>query len=160
MEKLVPFVDKCGIQRITGRISNSEIYDYDRKHPILLPGKSWISYIILMDIHKELFHPGHNRVLAESRKTFWILNARRLAKAIGFKCTICRRWRGEHLTQIMADLPWFRIVPGGPPFENISVDYFGPFLIKFGRKQRTKAYGIIFACLTTRAVQLDMASYY
>ena len=150
LQKFVPFVDNSGIKRVTGRIGNSTIFDYGRKHPILLPGKSRISYIILMEIHNDLFHPGHNRVLAESRKRFWIINARRLSKTIGFKCIVCRRWRGKPLAQLMADLPWFRINPGGA--------HFGPFFIRFGRKQRTKAYGIIFACLTTRAVHLDMAT--
>ena len=111
-----------------------------------------------MEIHNDLFHPGHNRVLAESRKRFWIINARRLSKTIEFKCIVCRRWQGKPLAQLMADLPWFRINPGGAPFESISIDYFGPFFIRFGRKQRTKAYGIIFACLTTRAIHLDMAT--
>ena len=57
----------------------------------------------------------------------------------------------------MSDLPHFRIKPGGPPFENSSVDYFGPFLIKYGKRQRIKAYGVIFTCLVTRSIHLDVA---
>ena len=58
----------------------------------------------------------------------------------------------------MADLPEDRINKGCSPFENVSIDYFGPFLLKFGRKQRIKASGIVFVCLTTRAVYLDLAT--
>ena len=57
----------------------------------------------------------------------------------------------------MCDLPEERIDDGCSPFENATVDYFGPFLLKFGRKQRIKAYGIVFVCLTTRAIYLDLA---
>ena len=157
LEKLVPFIDMSNVQRVTGRLRESYIFDYDQKHPVLLPPDNHISTLILRDIHEKLFHPGHNRVLAESRKRFWIINARRIAKTIGNKCVTCRRWRGQHLTQIMADLPPFRIKPGGAPFESSSVDYFGPFLIRYGRRQRTKAYGVIITCLVTRAIYLDVA---
>ena len=158
LDELNPYEDEFGIQRVTGRIQKSEIFDHDRKHPIILCGENPVSTLILNDIHNDLFHPGPNRVIAESRKKFWIVKVRKIAKKIGNKCTICRRWRNKHLSQIMSDLPWFRIDPGGPPFQNMSADYFGPFLIKFGKRQRTKAYGAIFTCLTTRAIHLELAT--
>ena len=81
-----------------------------------------------------------------------------MAKSIGYRCVICRRWRGKPLTKIMADLPAFRIEPNSPPFKNTSIDYFGPILIKYGRRQRTKGYGVIFTCLVTRGIYLDITS--
>ena len=92
-----------------------------------------------MDLHEAFLHPGVNRVIAESRNKFWIINARRLAKSIAYDCVTCRRWRRQGLIQLMADLPEDRINKGCSPFENVSIDYFGPFLLKFGRKQRIKA---------------------
>ena len=83
---------------------------------------------------------------------------RTIAKSIGHKCVICRRWRGKPLTQIMADLPAFRIESNSPPFKNTSIDYFGPILIKHGHRQRTKGYGVIFTCLVTRGIHLDVTS--
>ena len=58
----------------------------------------------------------------------------------------------------MSVLPKFRIQQGCAPFENTCVDYFGPMYLKFGRKQRIKSYGIVFTCLTTRVVNLDLAT--
>ena len=72
------FIDGNGILRVAGRLRNSTNLDYDRKHPILLPSGNRIAIIVLMDIHKALCHPGHNRVIAESRLKFWIINARKL----------------------------------------------------------------------------------
>ena len=44
-------------------------------------------------------------------------------------------------------------------FEKIGVDYAGPFLTKQGRgKTEVKRYLYLFACLTTRAVHLEMAN--
>ena len=158
VEKLVPFEDNFGIKRVTARIEQSEIFDQDRKHPIILHSKSRVAELIIADIHRKMCHPGHNQVIAESRRRFWIINVRRLAKSIGHRCIICKRWRGKRLSQIMSDLPPSRIMQGCAPFENLSVDYFGPILLKFGRSQRIKAYGIVFVCLTTRAVHLDLAT--
>ena len=37
--------------------------------------------------------------------------------------------------QIIADLPDYRVNADGAPFENVGMDYFGPFLVKRGRSQ-------------------------
>ena len=57
----------------------------------------------------------------------------------------------------MADLPIARLKPFTPPFYNSSVDYFGPYYVKVGRNKSTKHYGILFTCMNTRAVHLEMA---
>ena len=158
MDKLVPFVDEFGIKRVTGRIQESEIFDYDRKHPTILDSKSRVAELIVEDVHKKLCHPGHNQVIAECRRKYWIISVRRLAKRIGHKCITCRRWRGKRLSQLMANLPKTRIMYSSAPFENSAVDYFGPFLLKFGRRARIKGYGVVVTCLTTRAVYLDVAT--
>jgi len=56
----------------------------------------------------------------------------------------------------MADLPGLRLGYQQPPFANTRVDYFGPILVRRGRKTE-KRYGVLFTCLTTRAVHLEIA---
>lgn len=60
-------------------------------------------------------------------------------------------------SQVMADLPSDRLVPDEPPFTSVGVDYFGPFEIKRGRTM-IKRYGVVFTCLTVRAVHIEVAS--
>ncbi len=55
----------------------------------------------------------------------------------------------------MADLPPSRLRLFQPAFYSTGVDCFGPYLIKIGRRHE-KRWGIIFKCLTTRAVYLDL----
>ena len=133
------------------------IFDYGRKHPILLPKKHPICIMIVHQIHEHVLHPGHLRVMAEVRKKFWIIGLRSLAKAVGKICVSCRKWRGKSLDQKMADLPSFRLKPGYP-FENTAIDYFGPICVKYGYRGRKKAYGAVFTCLTTRAIHLELVT--
>lgn len=57
----------------------------------------------------------------------------------------------------MADLPKERITPDLPPFTFVGADYFGPITVERGRSE-VKRYGVIFTCLTTRAVHLEIAN--
>ena len=60
--------------------------------------------------------------------------------------------------QCMGQVRAERLKPA-PPFYHTAVDLFGPFTIKDAVKKRTcsKAYGVVFNCLVTRAVYLDLA---
>ena len=60
-------------------------------------------------------------------------------------------------TQLMADLPVLRVAPHTPPFYYTACDYFGPYNVKVGRSKTAKHYGVIFTCLNTRAVHLELA---
>ena len=56
----------------------------------------------------------------------------------------------------MADLPVDRVLPDKPPFTCVGTDDFGPFQVKRGCGL-AKRYGVIFTCLTTRAIHIEIA---
>ena len=56
----------------------------------------------------------------------------------------------------MAELPKDRLETV-PPFTNCVVDYFGPFVIREGRKD-LKRYGVLFTCMASRAVHFEVAT--
>jgi hypothetical protein len=56
----------------------------------------------------------------------------------------------------MANLPAERLKSDDPPFSRIWMDFFGPFEVKQGRSV-VKRYSVIFTCMATRAVHLEMA---
>ena len=102
-------------------------------------------------------HPGIATTTAKTRQKYWILKASKLSKAVKFKCVTCREMAHKAQTQLMADLPVLRLAPQTPPFHYTACDYFGPFSVKVGRNKRAQHYGVIFTCLNTRAIHLEMA---
>eukprot|EP00057_Strongylocentrotus_purpuratus_P008606 XP_011663080.1 PREDICTED: uncharacterized protein LOC100889075 [Strongylocentrotus purpuratus] len=153
---LTPFVDDDGVIRVGGRVENL-VTSYESKHPALLPASHHISLMIIRSAH-ELGHHGVAATTAKTRRKFWILQGYRLAKTVKHRCVTCRAAECRRETQIMANLPSCRLAPFTPPFHYTSCDYFGPYLVKVGRNKKAKHYGIIFTCLNTRAVHLEMAT--
>jgi hypothetical protein len=92
----------------------------------------------------------HNNVRSSG---FWIIGGR---SAVASHISKCRKLRGSLQEQKMADLPEDRLDPA-PPFTYSAVDYFGPGLIKEGRRQ-VKRYGVLFTCLASRAIHLETAN--
>ena len=152
---LSPFVDDKGIIRVGGRIDKA-ILSYEEKHPVLLPNEHRISLLITSHMHNH-GHPGVATTTAKIRRKYWILKASKLSKAVKFKCVTCREMAHKAETQLMADLPVLRLAPQTPPFYYTACDYFGPFSVKIGRNKKAQHYGVIFTCLNTRAVHLEMA---
>ena len=95
-------------------------------------------------------------MLHRLRQKYWIINANSAARKTITECMVCRRHRGKLGEQKMADLPDERVVPDMAPFTKVGVDYFGPIEVKRGRSL-LKRYGVIFTCLTSRAVHLEVA---
>ena len=76
-------------------------------------------------------------------------------------CMICRRLRGQFLSQLMSDLPADRLEET-PPFTNIGLDVFWPYNIHDGKQTRRhnstkKVWGL--PCLVSRAVHIEMLPY-
>lgn len=57
-----------------------------------------------------------------------------------YDCVTCRRLRAVAQDQKMANLPSDRLEPS-PSFTYCAVDYFGPWIVKEGRKE-LKRYGL------------------
>ena len=140
---------------VGGRLRNAAIPD-PAKHQIILPKNHPISTLIIRYTHQRLGHQGRSHVLAEIRRKYWIINAGASIKKEVKRCVICRRVHATASTQKMSDLPSSHLQADEPPFTHTGLDYFGPFYIKQGRSTR-KRYGVIFTCMASRAVHLEVA---
>nr|XP_039272687.1 uncharacterized protein LOC120346953 [Styela clava] len=152
--KLQPIM-KEGLLRVGGRIGASSL-QYDAKHPIIIPNKSSIANLIIEHTHQVTGHSGREYVIAELHQKFWIIKANAMTRKILNNCISCRKRQRAPESQLMADLPEDRLIPDKPPFSFVALDCFGPFLVRQGRSE-VKRYGVIFTCLVTRAVHVEIA---
>ncbi len=152
--KLDPVLQN-GLLRVGGRLSKS-CMPAEAMHPIIIPKDSHITPLILRDIHEKIGHCGRNFMLSSLRQRFWIPTAHSTIRKFLSKCVVCRKVKGRGKEQKMADLPKDRPQPDKPPFTHVGTDYFGPFLVKRGHST-LKRYGVLFTCLTTRAVHIEIA---
>lgn len=152
--KLHPFIDERGILRVGGRISRA-VASYGTKHPIILQKDHHLVRLLSQKIHKEVGHLGREMLLSEIRRSYWIIGANSLARKISRECLLCRKQLGKPILQIMGDLPEDRMASNIPPFSHTGLDCFGPFMVARGRT-REKRYGVIFTCLSSRAIHLEI----
>ncbi|XP_061190615.1 uncharacterized protein LOC133198553 [Saccostrea echinata] len=157
---LNPFLDDQGLLHVGNRIVNSKLTLREKK-PLIIPGRHHIATLLVRHYHENIKqHQGRHFTEGAIRAAgLWITGAKRLVSSIIHKCITCRKLRGKTQYQIMADLPADRLDPS-PPFTNVAVDAFGPWAV-VSRKTRggsanSKRWGILFTCLTTRAVHIEL----
>ena len=155
LAKLVPELDlESQLIRVGGRLRRAEL-DMQAKHPVVLDSKHPITQLLIKEVDQRLGHCGTGRILAEMRRRFWLLRGRQSIKSLQSRCSGCLRRRGQPAVPKMADLPSARLRIGKPAFYSAGVDCFGPFNITIGRRTEPR-WGIIWKCMTTRAVYLDL----
>ncbi|XP_047497830.1 uncharacterized protein LOC125044912 [Penaeus chinensis] len=106
-------------------------------------------------------HAGVDVTLCKLQTKFWVPSARKVIRAVKRKCVTCRRLDYKVEGQCMGQVATERITPC-PAFYHTAKDIFGPFQIRDNVKKRTtgKAYGVIFNCMVTRAVYIDVVDGY
>ena len=159
-KRLGASMDDDGIIAVGNRISNWLKENWDRSYLILLPNKSEFSKLVVSSIHSSN-HDGVDATVAKVRRRYWIPSLHKLAKAVRKDCVKCRIIDKKVCEQEMGRLPIERLKPS-PPFYYTGLDLFDPIYTKDTVKKRVKmkSYGIIFNCLTTRALHLDIACGY
>lgn len=156
--ELLPTIDKDKLLRATTRLDAvpSGISE-DLKSPIILGKTHHITYLIIMSFHLQLHHFGRESVVREIRQRFWIPKIRIQVNRTLRKCNKCQICNAKATTPRMADLPPQRLALNQPAFTYTGMDFFGPLEITVGR-HREKRYGVVFTCLTTRGVHIELAS--
>ena len=157
--RLCPTTRKEGIYVVSSRIAKLQT-NYSGNEVILLPYDHPFSRLYVAQTHAR----GHHGILTAASKVrtkYWIPKLLKLVKSIKFRCIICKKLAKKTGQQVMGQLPEDRLKPT-PPWCSTGIDLFGPFKISDEVKKRpfSKAYGVIFNCLETRAVYLDLAADY
>ena len=155
--KFSPFLDSFGVIRSGSRLMNIPGLSYEKKHPVILHRKSDYARLVVEAAHVNYEHPvGIQAMNAAIRNEYAISGIGTLSKQIQFRCTECRKIKASVAAQLMAPLPERRSAQKLKPFDNVGLDYAGPFDIKMGRaRNRKKIYVLVLTCMVTRAVHLE-----
>ena len=154
------YVDEKGVITCKGRLENAEL-SIRQKHPILIPGHSYLARLLVMDAHRQTAHGGHKDTIVQLRSKFWVTKARTLIRHVLHKCPRpCRRLEGKAFKSVEASqLPGYRVQQSFP-FANTGVDYAGPLFVHqiYGDNQTEmhKVWVVLYTCAVTRAVHLDL----
>lgn len=153
---LDPYLDEEGLLRVGGRLSRGKL-PTNEKHPVLLPGKHYVSKLVVYHFHQSVQHQGrHFTKGAIKTAGYWITGGKRLVSSLIFSCVICKKLRGRFEMQKMSGLPADSVVQAAP-FSYVGVDVFGPWAVVSRRTRAcSKRWAELFTCLTIRAYTLKL----
>ena len=162
LRSLNPFIDECGLIRLSGRQSNCQL-PYSQRYPVILDGGHELTRMISYYEHHRLLHAGFTALIASLNRRFHIIGIRRHVRSITRSCIVCCRQSIKPQSQKMGKLPPERITPSHPGtvFNNVGVDYAGPIKIKSGPVRKptvVKAYICIFVSMSVKAVHIEAVS--
>ena len=86
---------------------------------------------------------------------FWIVCANSTTRKFMHYCAVCSSLWGKLGEQKTAELP-FDWLQEESPFTCCGVDLFGPF-VNCNKRKELKRYGVMFACLCSRAIHIEVA---
>ena len=157
--KLHPILDKDGLLRVGGRITQSDL-GINFTNPLILPARHHLAVLLIRHYHETVKHQGRHFTEGAIRAAgFWLVGAKRSISSVLFKCVTCRKLRGKTECQQMGNLPPERMQVA-PPFTYVGTDVFGPWEVVTRRTRgghaNSKRWAVMFSCMSTRAVHIEL----
>lgn len=141
-------------------VIGSRIHDVHKSsefaYPVILSSDDPVVQAYIRHVHAVNKHAGKALLIALLQERYHIIGLGRFIKRMLLCCKICVRLNGRPENPIMAPLPPARVNPAPRPFTHTGIDFFGPIVVSQGRRS-VKAYGVLFTCLTCRAVHLEVS---
>ena len=140
--------DRNGILRIKSKFEKN-----DCVNPIILPGKSILTSLIIRSTHNELSHSGFYSVVRALRQKFWIQKYFTAVNKVLKSCITCKKIHERPIKLNQNSYRSFRSDPPKKPFKSVVLDYIGPFNVKLEGKP-LKVYILAITCVWSRATNL------
>ncbi|UYV84570.1 hypothetical protein LAZ67_X002651, partial [Cordylochernes scorpioides] len=144
-----------GTIRLKGRILQANKVPAEQKTPVILSSDHHVTELLIQAEHERCAHQGSETLLNNLRGRFCIIDGRQTVLRTIRKCPRCRLSRASPVIPEMGQLPHYRLAAYQRPFTFTGQDAFGPFTVIVGR-QHEKRWVIIFTCLITRAIHLEV----
>ena len=149
---LKTYINQKGTLRSLSRLQKPPI-NFRIKHPQIVDVKHYNIQIYIQHIHEDEGHVGleHMRIILQQEH--WMNHLTTTLNQIIYNRFIYKRQWQLPTQPKLGNLPEFRFAK--TPFEDIGMDYFGPFPV-CQRNQCTSQYVCIFTCFKTRAVHFEV----
>lgn len=151
------FLDHNEILRSRGRVGKNVALTFEAVNPILLHNESHLTSLVVNDAHHKVKHLSTASTLNYLRREgYWITKGRSAVTKVLSKCVLCKIYNSYACrTGVSPELPSER-VNFVNAFDNVGVDYTGHYFIENKIGERCKCYILIFSCLNTRAIHLEL----
>ena len=140
---------------LDSRVKRSPELSPTARNPPLLPRSHRYTELLIQHLHQRMGHRAHDAVLVSLRQKCWVPQAARTIRSVVARCHTCRLRKGKPQSAQMAPLPLSRVTMLEGAFQTTGMDYFGPMKVKRG-KSVTKIWGVLFRCLATRAIHIEL----
>lgn len=159
--RLCPTTNEDGIVVVGGRAEKWFRHRFDKETLVLLPYQHRFTKLYAEQMHIDGGHLAEAATISKIRSRVWIPRIRHMVNRITTHCVTCRKKNKKLEEQRMSTLPLERLKPC-PPWSYTSLDFIGPWEVRgeVNKRSRGKAYGVLFNCITCRAVYLDIAADY
>ncbi|XP_068214773.1 uncharacterized protein [Palaemon carinicauda] len=148
------FLDNNNVIRVKSKFKT---WDGQNEFPILLPRDSALTRLIVLDARSKLSQSGCYAVLSAIRRTFYVPKHFSTIKKILKTCVHCRRFNNRTFQLNQKVYREFRSDPPSIPFNNVFIDYLGPFTVKKDSESQ-KVWLLIFACTWSRGIDLRICN--
>ncbi|XP_063377497.1 uncharacterized protein LOC134664680 [Cydia fagiglandana] len=155
LRNLSPYLDENNVLRVSGRIDAVSDVPQEAKRPIILDGRHPTAKLLVKHYHVKAAHGHQEAVVNDLKQEFWIIHLRPTVKNVASRCMLCRLRKATPQVPRMGDLPQARMAHHQRAFTFCGIDLFGPMEVTVGRR-REKRYGVLFTCLTVRAVHIEV----
>lgn len=152
---LSPYLDDDGLLRVGGRADAAAGVPLDARRPVILDGRHAVARLLVRHQHVKAAHGNQETVVNDLKQRYWILRLRPTVKYVVSQCMLCRLRKAKPLIPRMGDLPAARLAHHQRCFSHCGLDLFGPMEVVIG-KRREKRYGVLFTCLTIRAIHIEV----
>ena len=135
--KFYPFLHENGLC-VGGRLVHANLPD-EAKYQRIFPPESQLARLIIANAHEKTLHGGTNQVLEHIRTNFWIPASRGKIGKFILSCVKCSRFTAKTDMPLMGDLPKSRIDVPTKTFQDVGIDFGGPFVCKGTHTKSIKA---------------------
>ena len=141
-----------------GRLSSSALIAISGQEELpIISSSSELACLIVLSAHKQGGHKMASDTIARTRLIAYIHRPGKLVKSVLDSCTLCKLKREVKSQQLIGKLSWDRVCPISP-FQKVSLDLVGHFLVKPTLSSRTmiKVWILIYLCDISKALHTEV----